>query len=395
MAGIRYWVWLAALRGMRSTAYRLVLDHFGGPMETYFAPAGAYGEIPELTARERAALENKDLAETEKILEICTRESIRILTRQDADYPARLAEIYDAPPVLYLRGRLPFVDELPAIALVGTRNASVYGVKMGTRLGCDLTSAGACVLSGLALGVDAAAARGALLAGGGCIGVLGSAIDNDYPRANASLIADVAAAGAVLSEFPPGYPTLPENFPRRNRILSGLAVGVCVVEAPARSGALITADLALEQGRDLFAVPGNADNPGCAGSNRLLRDCAKAVTCAEDILCEYTGLFPGRIKPAAAPPCPLERPAAETDRDKSGIDKAAAIPYIDLESRWKDFSEEQRKILRLLAAGRTQVDDLIAETELGSPRVLSELTVLSIRGAVRAQPGGRYSLNLE
>lgn len=135
MSAVRYWVWLTSLRGVRSTALRLVLDHFGGPMEAYYAPRGAYQAVNGLLDRERRALENRDLTETERILDVCLRKGIHIIARQDAGYPQRLAQIYDAPPVLYVRGRLPFVDELPTVALVGTRSASAYGVKMGMQLG--------------------------------------------------------------------------------------------------------------------------------------------------------------------------------------------------------------------------------------------------------------------
>lgn len=421
MSAIRYWVWLTSLRGVRSTALRLVLDHFGGPMEAYYAPRGAYRDVDGLLERERQVLENRDLSEAERILDVCLEKGIQIITRQDAGYPQRLGQIYDAPPVLYVRGRLPFVDELPAVALVGTRSASAYGVKMGMQLGREVTAAGGCVVTGLALGVDAAAARGALLASGGCIGVLGSAIDVDYPYQNRTLIRDVAAVGAVISEFPPGYPTLPENFPRRNRIISGLSLGVCIIEAPERSGALITANLALEQGRDLFAVPGNADNPGCVGSNRLLRECARAVTCGMDILEEYVGLFPGRIAPGRkrAFPGPAQLPAPTPasgdgrpgqagtsageapppdfveERRKSDIDKPPGISYSDGESRLAAFSQDQQKILRALTGGERHVDEIISEAGLPASQVLAELTVLSIRGAVRPCPGKQYALNLE
>jgi len=418
MSAVRYWVWLTSLRNMRASALRLVLEHFGGPMEAYFAGDDEYDSISQLLPKERSALRQKNMEDTQRILDTCERKNIRILTRQDADYPQRLLQIADAPPVLYVRGRLPYVDEIPVIGLVGTRHASVYGLRMAARLGAELTTAGACIVTGLAYGVDGASAKGALLAGGGCIGVLGSAIDVDYPASNRELIADVAATGAVISEFPPGYPTLPENFPRRNRIISGLSTGVCVVEAPRRSGALITADLALEQGRDLFAVPGNADNPGCAGTNALIRDCAKAVMSAGDILVEYEKLFPALVLRAESMPEPVPLPEPEGEEfpsqpersspvkpvqnmpkpsatTKSAIDKGAGIAYIDWDSRLGGYSENQQKILRRLIPGPAQVDDIIAETGLPAALVLAELTILSIKGALEPQPGKHYRLKVE
>ena len=210
MSSVRYWVWLTSLRNMRASALRMVLEHFGGPMEAYFADGDEYDSIPQLLPRERAVLKQKNLEETQRILDTCARKNIRILTRQDADYPQRLMQIADAPPVLYVRGRLPYVDEIPVIGLVGTRNASVYGIRMATRLGAELTTAGACIVTGLAYGIDTAGAKGALFAGGGCIGVLGSAIDVDYPASNAPLIADVAATVADLLEV--DYPTPGKSF---------------------------------------------------------------------------------------------------------------------------------------------------------------------------------------
>lgn len=393
MAQLRYWVWLTTLPGVRSITTHRLMEHFGSPMEIFFAPDG-YGAIPDLSERERAALENKDLSRTEEVLETCRRGGIHILTLQDALYPERLRQITDPPPVLYVRGTLPFLDELPAVAVVGTRRATPYGLKIARQLGQEITAGGGCVVTGMANGIDGAAARGALLENGPCVGVLGTAIDVDYPAENASLIADVAAVGAIVSEFPPGYPTRGENFPRRNRVISGLSCGTCVVEAPRRSGALITANLALEQGRDLFAVPGNVDSPNSAGTNALIRDCARAVTCGMDILSEYEGLYPYAIRPDAETFDAPERREEKPEESKSVIDKPPAIPYIDLESRIAGFSPDEQAMLRAMKDGQTHIDDIIAATGFSAAKVLSGLTLLVIRGAVRSHPGKRYSLDL-
>ena len=380
MSQIRYWVWLSAVPGLSSRAVSALLRHFDDPMAVYFA--ADYDDVPELTVKERSALADKDLRETERILRVCEEKGIRILTMQDADYPARLKELRDAPAVLYIRGKLPYLDETPTIAVVGTREASPYGIKAATTLGYQLVSGGAVVVTGMALGVDAAAARGALMGKGRCVGVLGCAIDVDYPPQNASLIADVAATGCILSETPPGKEGM--NFPRRNRIMSGLSSGVCVVEAPAKSGALITASLALEQGRDVFAIPGNIDNPNCAGSNALLREGARFVCSGADILEEYSGLY--AVKTAVA------RRQEPYEAPKTKIDKVETIAYIDVESRLKGCSEDQKTLLRLLGSGEKHVDELIAASGQSAAKVAAELTLLSIRGLVRALPGRRYSI---
>jgi len=380
MSQIRYWVWLSAVSGLSSRAVSALLRHYSDPMEVYFT--SAYEEVTELTERERSALADKDLRETERILRVCEEKDIRILTLQDADYPTRLKELRDAPAVLYIRGKLPYLDETPTIAVVGTRKASPYGIKAATTIGYQLSSGGAAVVTGMALGVDAAAARGTLLGKGRCVGVLGCAIDVDYPPQNASLIADVAATGCILSETPPGREGM--NFPRRNRIISGLSSGVCIVEAPAKSGALITAELALEQGRDIFAVPGNIDNPNCAGSNHLLREGARIVCSGADILEEYSGIYP--VKSAQA------RRSEPYEASQTNIDKVETIAYIDVESRLAGCSEDQKALLRLLATGEKHVDELIAASGQSAAKVAAELTLLGIRGLVRALPGRRYSI---
>lgn len=395
MAQLRYWIWLSSLQGLRPIAMRRVLEHFSDPMEAYYAPAEGFRAVPDLTEKEIALLDRRDLRRTEEIMEICRREDIRILTLQDAQYPERLRQIPDPPPVLYIRGALPLLDEIPAVAVVGTRKASAYGLRMARRLGEEISAGGGLVVTGLALGIDAAAAEGALRAQGSCVGVLGTAINVNYPAANAALIEEVAARGAVISEFPPLWPTLPENFPRRNRVISGLSCGTCVVEAPRRSGALITADLALEQGRDLFAVPGNADSFQSAGSNALLRDCAKAVTCGWDILEEYEGLYPDRVHPAKVPEKSPPEPQNSPSEEKTAVDKEQVISYSDLDRLISGFTADQQTLLRLLWKGDAQVDELIAATGFSPAKVLAELTMLTIRGGVKALPGKRYTLNLK
>ena len=209
--------------------------------------------------------------EANGILGDCAAKGIYVLTYQDAAYPNRLKHIPDPPLTLYYQGTLPDFDAEPAVAVVGTRRASAYGCLTARRMGYQIAKCGGLVVSGMAGGVDTLAMKGALLAEQPVVGVLGNGLDVVYPRSNRDLYQDVAWRGCLLSEFPPGTPPIGRNFPRRNRIISGLTCGVVVVEAPARSGALITAQLALDQGRDVFAVPGNVDAACSAGSNGLLR----------------------------------------------------------------------------------------------------------------------------
>jgi DNA processing protein len=214
------------------------------------------------------------------------------MTLHDGDYPARLTNIPDPPLVLYIRGRLPALDEEAAVAVVGTRSCTPYGLKAAERIGYELARHGCLVVSGLARGIDSAAAKGTLRAGGRVVGVVGSGLDIVYPPENKKLFDDVAAVGAIVSEYPPGSPAAPRHIPQRNTVMSGLSVGVTVIEAPEKSGALITATHALEQGRDVFAIPGNVDSPACKGSNNLLREGAVLVTTGREIAEEYAALFP-------------------------------------------------------------------------------------------------------
>ena len=220
----------------------------------------------------------------------------------DAAYPGRLKNIYDPPALLYCKGRLPLLDDLLCVAVVGTRDCTPYGVACAEKLGFGLASGGAAVVSGLAKGIDAAAIRGALRAGGVTVGVVGNGLDVYYPYESRYLYEDVASAGILLSEYPPGTEPASGHFPVRNRIISGLSLAALVVEAPEKSGALITAATALEQGRDVFAVPGPIDAPASVGCNRLIRDGAGLVSDASDILREYEGRFVLNLKESREQP---------------------------------------------------------------------------------------------
>ena len=419
MSTLKYWVWFAERRGLRPDTRGALLERFGNPQGVYFA---GEKELQELSLRETEllSLRDKSTESAERILERCTELDVRILTLQDAAYPNRLRNIYDPPSLLYVLGRLPAVDEQAAVAIVGTRKATPYGIKMGRRMGYEITKGGGLVVSGLAEGVDSAGAEGALRAGGSCIGVLGTAIDQVYPRFNRKLFADVQTVGALVSEYPPGAPIQRGTFPRRNRILSGLSVGVVVIEAPEKSGALITAARALEQGRDLFVVPGNVDSPACEGSNALMKDCAKAVTCGGDVLSEYTHLYTG-IQPLTGatalipqeeePPERTEEPVPrreDTHRETEGrflklrvpkgkkeIDKPGERAYIDMQTCLAGLTEQQLKLVSVMKRPSMHIDDIIDESGLPAASVLSEMTMLEISGIVRRENGKRFSLNIQ
>lgn len=403
MSELKYWLWLSSLTGVRARTKRLLLEHYGGVREVYFAPRGDYAALGGLTEQECTALENKSFDRAYEIMRSCEELGVDIKTIQDADYPRRLAAIYDPPAVLYVRGRLPVVDDKAAIAVVGTRRASPYGLKMAARLGYEITRCGGLVVSGLTTGVDVTAAQGALMAGGSCIGVLGSPIDDTgWGGATAR---DVAAVGAVISEYPPGAGRHPAYFRARNRITAGLSVAAVVVEAPRKSGALLFADEAASQGREIFAVPANADSENAAGGLALIMEGAVPVTCGWDVLCGFAGRFSGvhdlgqtgrlpenysvTLTAAATATPPSEEPEGQ-----KGVDKPQGVEYIDLRKQLEGLTEAQLAIVTALERPSTHIDDVIEHTGLPAQEVLSELTMLQISGLVRQEPGKRFTLNI-
>jgi DNA processing protein len=285
---------------------------------------------------------------------------------------------------------------------VGTRSCTPYGLKTAERLGYEVTRNGLLVVTGLARGIDSAAALGALRAGGRVVGVLGTGVDVVYPKENGELFEDVAAVGALVSEYPPGTPALSSHFPRRNRIISGLACGVVIVEAPLRSGALITAALALEQGRDVFAVPGNADSTASRGANRLIREGAILVTSGDDIADEYEALYPEKIHiETLKVPLDGDRLQALNERaivqnrqktQKIEIDNDKSVEYIDLVQLAERLDEMEMQIVSVLAGKTMHIDDVITQTGLTASDVLASLTLLEVEGIAEQLPGKMFRI---
>ena len=391
---LKYWVWLAELPRLKGPERLALLRHFGSPEELFFADREELLLVEGLPpARAELAL-NRDLSAADRILADCQGLGQRIMTIQDAEYPQRLRNIFNPPLVLYVKGRMPVMDEEAAIAVVGTRECTPYGTACGERLGRELAASGAVVVTGLARGVDSAAARGALRAGGSVVGVTGGGLDVVYPPENGDLYADVAATGVLLSEYPPGSPPDKAHFPVRNRIMSGLSVAALVVEAPGHSGALITARLALEQGREVYAVPGPIDAPDSVGCNRLIRDGAGLAAEGWDILRDFQERFPEKLRPArklpAWTPLPTRR-RAEPRRKPEPAPEPEKAPALRAVSR-EGLTDEQIALLGVLEPeGPVQVDDLIESTGIPARRVSSALTMLEIDGCVRQHDGKRYT----
>ena len=387
MSALKYWLWLTELPGLTNQTRLALLRHFPTPEDVYYADPEEVLLTEGITREQAKLLEDKDCSGADRILADCQRLDADILTIQDAGYPNRLRNIYDPPCLLYVRGRLPAFDDEASIAVVGTRDCTPYGVSCAEKLGYGLAAGGAVVVSGLARGVDSAALRGALRAGGTVTAVLGNGLDVIYPPENQYLYEDVAAAGALVSEYPPGTSPEAKHFPVRNRIMSGLCLGTLVVEAPARSGALITAGTALEQGRDVFAVPGPIDAPTSVGCNRLIRDGAGLVTDAWDILGEYEPRFPDKLRREGA----RETPAVLGYQARQKTEPKPVPPSVSLSHNDYSLTDDQIRLLRALTEEPMLVDDLIELTDIPTRRVLSALTVLEIEHLVTQHSGKRYA----
>lgn len=400
MSGLKYWLWLTTRKGLDAAGVLTVLDYFVTPERAYYADREEYDQLP-LPPSARAGLCGKELDRADRILADCQRLSLRIMTLRDGDYPERLRQIGTPPAVLYIRGKLFDFDEEAAVAVVGSRKPSQYGEMAAAKLGMELASGGALVLSGIAEGLDTCAIKGALKAGGLVVSVLGGGIDIHYPAENRYLYEDVAAAGALISEYPPGTEHKGYHFPRRNRILSGLALGVLAVECTRYSGTMSTVRHAMDQDRDIFAIPGAINAPMSEGTNWLIQQGAKLVTRGEDILEEYRSRFPGRLGRRA-----LFSPSAAQERLEDVEREAAAAsvrqeqpaqkprPTLELVPRSEQagrFTDDQLAILRALGEGSRSADELVEQTGIPARRILSALTMLQVERVVEESAGRRFS----
>lgn len=409
---LQHWIWLATRKNVGDGRKMELLERFSDPEQIYFASKRDYEGLG-LTVKEIQNLQDKDLDGARTILDDCAKYGIHVMTIHDGIYPSRLKNIPDPPVVLYYKGRMPDLDDTPTIGVVGTRKASLYGLNAAKKMGYQIAACGGIVVSGLAEGIDAMAMQGALTAGMPVVGILGCGAEQIYPLCNRALFADTEGYGCIVSPFPPGSPPKGFHFPIRNRIISGISDGVLVVEAPDRSGALITAQWAAEQGRDVFVVPGNIDVQTAEGSNALLRDGGISVTSGWDVVSEYANRYPGkitkntggaRLRPVSVEEvnAPLrvaqkakkvtQKPAEKQPETKKVIDKRENEPYIDF-TKIPGLTDQERILVALLQAGPMVVDDLMAESMLSAASVNSSLTMLELKGHIRRLPGKMIKLS--
>ncbi len=392
-----YWIWLQQVLGISpSIKTDEITAYFEDAKSVYFASENDIRLSGIFTPRQFDKLDNRDLKRAVYIYDTCVKNNWQILTPDDKDYPELLFKLPNFPLVLYVNGSLDCLKNKITVAVVGTREPSRNSAYVARVLSSSITRSNAVVISGGALGIDASAHTGALDAGGKTVAVLGCGLDCNYPVANAALRSEISKNGALITEYPPGTRAIPSNFPIRNRLISGLSYGTVVIEAGERSGSLITARYALDQGRDVFAVPGDIISSGFTGTNRLIRDGAKPVFNAMDILEDYASLYPElidieKIENELTLKSINDSPStAEVKKNPPKLEKAEAKPVKRTEL--PPLSENADKLYRAFDCAEMQAEELILKTGLSVSQFASAMTELELFDLVKLQAGKNYKL---
>ncbi len=375
---LRFSIALSFVDDLGNVAVRRLLTCFGSARKVLEASERELTRVPRLSKKAiRNMIAFSDWERVDGEIEKARKWGVSILPMGHPAYPERLLRIYDPPTALYVRGSCPLSEA--AVAVIGSRRASPYGRFMTERIARDLACQGIAVISGMARGIDTAAHWAALRAGGRTIAVLGSGMDVIYPPENRDLFEKIGETGAVITEFPFGTPPHAVHFPLRNRIISGLSLGVVVVEAGEKSGSLITARLALEQGKEVFAIPGSIDSPGSRGTHRLLRQGAKLVESVHDVMEEILPQIPAAER---------NRPGA----GEAGLAGPSAVTGNTSKSGQEGVTRSEDTLLRLLGRRPLPVDRIIASSGFDAREVLSLLLSLELRGLVEQLPGKQFKL---
>ncbi|MGE5473442.1 MAG: DNA-processing protein DprA [Ignavibacteriales bacterium] len=354
----KFYIWLKSIPGVGEKRFFALKDYFGSPEKVWNASKSDLLCVEGMEKVADAIVSQEFREKAERYMNNLNKNGIRLISIEDSEYPDILKNIHKPPQVMHIKGCMS-LQKLSGIAIVGARNATSYGTDMARQLAKELSFRGITVISGMARGVDTYAHRGAVEAGGMTVAVMGCGVDIAYPPENRQLIDKVCESGAVISEYAVGEKPFPLNFPARNRIISGLSKGVVVIEAGEKSGSLITADLALEQGREVFAVPGNADSNFSKGTNSLIKQGAKLVISVEDILEEFEELKNVKIK----------------NKQKEEL---------------KGFSKEERKLIESMDAGSVHIDVLSRTTGYNVQSVNTMLMMLELKGIIKQLPGKFY-----
>ncbi len=406
---VEYWIWLQSALGVGARTDE-ILAYFGSPEQLYYAGSTEWKLSGLLTQKKIEALKSISPSQTGHIIKECREKGYDIITPDSVGYPSRLKNLTSMPLVLYSMGDSTVLNDAVSIGIVGTRNASRYGIEIAQKLSYRLAESGATIVSGGALGVDSEAHAGAMLAKGRTVAFLGCGLSYDYLRENASLRRAITRYGAVVSEFSPFDAPTKSSFPIRNRLISGVSLGVVVIEAGVKSGSLITANRALEQGKDVFAVPGDIVRSSFDGTNHLIQNGAKPVFSAIDVLSEYEFQY-GEIidfKKAAQPLSGLSyvdyRNYKKNNRTEKTLQDTAQKPNtVQKEDKPEEVyvkpeldssaSMEARLIFDVLTREGVHIDDIVRKTNLKMNTVLSSLTELELYGVCELMSGKKYRLS--
>lgn len=397
-----YWLWLQCALGAGAKTDEL-LAYFGDPEKMYNAGSNEWRLSGLMTDKKINALKSISPSETGGIFRECKAKGYSIITPDNANYPERFKQLSDMPLVLYAMGDASVLKDTVSIGVVGTRDASNYGIETAQKLSFSLASCGVTIVSGGALGIDSEAHAGAMLAKGRTAAFLGCGLSYDYLKENASLRRAITRYGAVISEYAPFTPASRTTFPIRNRLISGLTLGTLVIEAGVKSGSLITANFALEQGKDVFAVPGDIVRSSFDGANHLIKNGAKPVFSAMDILSEYEYLYGDLIDFSKAnvslsqiPYVEYRKKTRETvAKEKTQIPKMTVeqeVEKIEKKELSDSYSLEAKKVYSVLNENPTHIDDILRQTSLKMSDVLSALTELELMGDVKQTEGKKYSI---
>lgn len=363
---LKEWVWLANLKGIITRKKIELLQMFKSPRQVFEADEIALAQTGILSKDNITAIVSKQAKDSaESVMQELEAKHIDVVTLEDDSYPYLLKNICDPPVCLYVKGKL--LPEEPMVAVVGSRKASGYGLSSAKKISAELSGYNICVISGMARGIDTAAHQGALSMGGRTIAVFGCGLDIVYPPENKKLMERILEKGVVLSEYPPGVQPAPHHFPIRNRIVSGMSVGVLVVEASEKSGSLITAQLALEQGRDVYALPGNVISINSKGTNKLIQDGAKLVTSVQDIVEEIYWFRNFEDKPVL-------------DLDS----------YREKKKFLAGLEQDEKNVYETLSVEALQIDEIQKKLSLDMPVLHRVLLSLEMKGLIRRESGGKY-----
>lgn len=382
MEHILYWLWLTTKYGISPSKIKVLLEYFKTVEEIYFSKN--FNNIYGLNDKIKSSLADKDLSKAEKILEQTAKLNQKILVYDNENYPNILKNISSPPYVLYVQGKVLELDKVLTIGVVGTRNSSEYGRVVTDRICRELAQYGAVTIGGLARGIDTVGAWATLNAGGVAVGVVGSGLDIVYPSENVELVKAITEKGCIISEYAPGTPPIRNHFPARNRIIAGLSRGILVTEAPEKSGALITAKYALENDRDVFAVPRNITDTNFLGTNKIIQQGAKLINGAMDIINEYP--YAEKVAPKSVKSEPLQ--TVKNNNTNPPIQKT-----VD-ESKYSKLNEFEKQIIDILKKSDMQIDELSREMKRNVSEINTKLIMLEVKGLVKKLPGSKYQLKL-